>query len=381
MASLFTRGKTYYVQVSTNGKVTRRSLRTTSKQIAKAKLLELERDRMAGELRLPTQTPIPELVGAYMRHVLTFKTAANAGKDASVLRNVFGVCCPELEQTRRGESNARAMAGKRRDRPVRPLTASCAEAVTTAQVEEHLSGLMRERAWSPKTYNQHRTILQRMYTWAIESERIRIAGDRNPVARIRRARERAPEIRHLTLAQIDEQLAALAHDSVLLPMVAVLIYVGLRRAELLWLQREDIDLAAGFIRVRAKTVGGASWQPKTASNRLVPIQPALVAILRAHPPRPCPGEWRFPSLRGARWDPDNFSQALARAQRAAGLPWHCLDFRHTYGSLLAQRGLSLHQISKLMGNSPEVCRRHYAHLATEDLVEVAQFVANVAGRS
>ena len=31
------------------------------------------------------------------------------------------------------------------------------------------------------------------------------------------------------------------------------------------------------------------------------------------------------------------------------------------------------QISKLMGNSPEICRRHYAALIPEDMTEVVEF--------
>ena len=36
------------------------------------------------------------------------------------------------------------------------------------------------------------------------------------------------------------------------------------------------------------------------------------------------------------------------------------SFRHTFGSLLAQSGVSIDKISSWMGNTPEVCRRHYA---------------------
>ncbi len=35
--------------------------------------------------------------------------------------------------------------------------------------------------------------------------------------------------------------------------------------------------------------------------------------------------------------------------------------------------ISLHKISKLMGNSPEICRRHYAALVPEDMMEVVEF--------
>ena len=53
-------------------------------------------------------------------------------------------------------------------------------------------------------------------------------------------------------------------------MVATYIYAGLRREEALWLTRADVDLRAGrpgLIYVRAKTINGESWEPKTKQNR------------------------------------------------------------------------------------------------------------------
>ncbi|MCY2928072.1 MAG: tyrosine-type recombinase/integrase, partial [Planctomycetota bacterium] len=71
--------------------------------------------------------------------------------------------------------------------------------------------------------------------------------------------------------------------------------------------------------------------------------------------------------------PDNFSQELRQANTAAGLPWHCLDFRHTFGTHLAQKGVSLYKIAELMGNSPDICRRHYAALCPEKMHDVVEF--------
>lgn len=55
-------------------------------------------------------------------------------------------------------------------------------------------------------------------------------------------------------------------------------------------------------------------------------------------------------------------------------------FRHTFGSHLAQHGVSLYKISTLMGNSPEICRRHYASLCPEKIVAEVDFGTHTDGR-
>ena len=62
-----------------------------------------------------------------------------------------------------------------------------------------------------------------------------------------------------------------------------------------------------------------------------------------------------------------------RRSRVRIPPWSCLDFRHTFGSHLAQKGESLYKIAELMGNSPEICRRHYAALLPEKMHDTVEF--------
>jgi len=55
-----------------------------------------------------------------------------------------------------------------------------------------------------------------------------------------------------------------------------------------------------------------------------------------------------------------------------------LDYRHTFGSQLAMRRESLLKIATLMGNSPEICRRHYAALLTERRpVDAVEFLSQI----
>jgi len=64
---------------------------------------------------------------------------------------------------------------------------------------------------------------------------------------------------------------------------------------------------------------------------------------------------------------------LRAANQKAGPSWTCLDYRHTLGSQLAMKGESLYKIATLMGNSPEICRRHFAVLLPEALKTTVGF--------
>ena len=72
---------------------------------------------------------------------------------------------------------------------------------------------------------------------------------------------------------------------------------------------------------------------------------------------------------------------MKRIQDKKGLKWTCLDFRHTFGSQLAMKGESLYKISTLMGNSPEICRRHYAALLPEALADCVEFGGDIRMRA
>lgn len=114
-------------------------------------------------------------------------------------------------------------------------------------------------------------------------------------------------------------------------------------------------------------------KPKTGKNRAVPISSALRPYLDRYTPpataddAPTPGvggsqAWYFPSPEGSLWDPDNFSgRHLYKANHDANLPWSCLDLRHTFGSQLAQKGVSLYKIATLMGNSPDIDKLQTVH--------------------
>lgn len=70
---------------------------------------------------------------------------------------------------------------------------------------------------------------------------------------------------------------------------------------------------------------------------------------------------------------DNLSAHIHRTNLLHGLPWSCMEYRHTFGSHLAQKGVSLFKIAILMGNSPEICRKHYAALVPQEMHDEVEF--------
>jgi integrase len=106
---------------------------------------------------------------------------------------------------------------------------------------------------------------------------------------------------------------------------------------------------------------------------VVPISKALRSYVDQYVRPESEAVWFFPSPKESRWDGNNFAQALAKVNKANEFPWTCLDYRHTFGSQLAMKGESLYKISTLMGNSPEICRKHYAAILPELLADTVEF--------
>lgn len=323
MACLRKRGSVYYAQYYVGQTQRRVSLETSSLQIAKEKLRRLESSLAQGDaLALPTRTPVAEIVAAYVRQIRLTKRPKSAQTDIYYLREAFGPICEELRVTSRRVTGTRRAAPKRTPTGTRRehlIAVTYLEQVTTSQVTDFIAAKVRARSLAPKTANRYREILHRLFAWAINDGRVRMPGDRNPITRVGRIPERAPEISYLTLPQIQEQLEALTGDPQLRAMVATLIYAGVRREELLWLTKHDVELGpnAGCIRIRAKTIGGVAWQPKTRRNRAIPTSSDLRRELSAYVPPAVRARMVLPEPAGPALGSRQLLTVASRRQRAS----------------------------------------------------------------
>lgn len=234
--------------------------------------------------------------------------------------------------------------------------------IETADVSRFLSRKALRDGSAPATILRYREIC---HTFFNHAKRMKYIRD-NPVSDVPRPAIPQRDPRFLSLDQVEKLLEVVERDRIA-PLVATLVFAGLRREEVCWLTWNDLQLRfkPPVLKVRSKTVGDESWMPKTRRDRTIPISPKLMEHLRKVGKNGTP--WVFTSLQGCRWDPDNLSKRYRRILKKAGLPWNFLDLRHTFGSQLAMKGVSLIKIAQLMGNSPEIARRHYIQLIPEEL--------------
>jgi len=171
--------------------------------------------------------------------------------------------------------------------------------------------------------------------------------------------------------------------------VATACLAGPRFSEQVWLRAEDVHLDQGYIKIATITSGRRTLKgTKTGKERRIPIErTTLEPILKAYlASRKSDHPWLFPSLRTAKkrsksqpglWSSgraflDDLRKVLAAAKKnnnGAGEFWSYTqsEWRHCFGTALGHSGFNSYEISRLMGNSPDVAQQHYIGVRTQDL--------------
>jgi integrase len=144
-------------------------------------------------------------------------------------------------------------------------------------------------------------------------------------------------------------------------LVAGALQTGARYSELTGLTVGDFNTTTRTVYFRAGKTGRARHVPLTDEGV------ALFASLTAGKPV---SAHVFTREDGKPWGKNHqvrpLMQACAKAKIAPAVTFH--ELRHTYASTLAQRGVDLLAISKLLGHADtRITARHYAHLCDDSL--------------
>jgi site-specific recombinase XerD len=141
-------------------------------------------------------------------------------------------------------------------------------------------------------------------------------------------------------------------------------YSGMRLSEITHLTFEsDVNIKAKLIHVKNKD----SFTTKSKRERVIPISKSLKKILKSVKGK----EGLVFSNNGSRFKPDYVSKSFKKCVLASGLnnKIHFHSTRHAFASNLAQKGVSLTVIQKLLGHSKITTTQIYSHLRNEDLVK------------
>jgi len=169
-----------------------------------------------------------------------------------------------------------------------------------------------------------------------------------------------PVVRFLTPDEAKALLSACRPDLRMLIEGALL--TGCRFGELARLKVSEVDFDNGRVCV--------SGEAKSGRSRHVPLNEAgkrLFANILSDKPR---ADHVFLKADGSVWGKNHHVRPLQEANQVAGIepPVRFHELRHTYASQLAQHGVDLLTISKLLGHADtRVTARHYAHLSDQTL--------------
>jgi len=312
MASIFLRGKVYWILFYQDGKKISYSLKTGDKTYAKFKKNEIENRLTKGDAPFPSPNMLTaHLREEYLNHSKTNNNEHSLTSKRGNLKALFDVF------------------------PVGEL-----KSFTVPNVTRALDKLILEEKYSPITVNNIIKDLKAMLNYAVRMGYL----PANPISSIKKLKIEQTPPRFLEVSEIKAILKS-AKNEILCPAIATAIYTGFRRGELKRLKWRDIDFSRKKIMVS---------RAKSKRFREIRLHPRLERILR--PLRDNPDDLCF--------DWSNSRRIFRRILKRAGLTgigWH--TFRHTCLSWLIMSGEDLRTVQEWAGHADIKTTMIYSHLS------------------
>ncbi|MFA7482976.1 MAG: tyrosine-type recombinase/integrase [Vulcanimicrobiota bacterium] len=268
----------------------------------------------------------------------------------------------ELDRTNR-RARLEDSTMKRYDLSYRNLAAAFGAETPLSEITEvsiNLWMLTRQHDLSNSTINRDLTRLKAVFKMARRAKWIR----GNPLDDVDPLPEPDGRTRYLSPAEFDRLWAVSCPWLWRIVMFAVL--TGLRQGEHFGLKWSQIR--NGQIHLKGRS-SDRKEGTKGKRPRVIPIIPDVQEILDQV--RGDHEELVFVTLRKKRLNVSNFKRDFwtpaLEAARIEDLTWH--DLRHTFCSLIVQRGGDLEKVQLLAGHSDFRTTKGYTHMAPEHLVE------------
>ena len=322
---VFVRNGSYYISFNdAQGRRKQRKLQgvhtlTQARNLRTAELQKAERARVLGYAP-PGRESFGELVPRYLHHQKARLTAKAFDRTRGVM-----------------EGHLLHFFGEMRVADVKRI-----------DVQRYITA--RSAHVGPASVIKEINILKHLLNLAVEWEIIPI----NPAQNVKLPRVPAGRVRYLQPGELKAVLQECPEW--LRPIVALLVFTGMRRGEVLTLRWLDVDQAGGRILLP---------QSKNGDGRIVWLNDSASAVIDSlHMGEPA--DRLFPA--SLQVTPENVSLAFLRACRRAKIAdFRLHDLRHTAASWMRMRGADIHTVALLLGHKDLRMAARYQHLSPEYL--------------
>jgi integrase/recombinase XerD len=231
------------------------------------------------------------------------------------------------------------------------------EAITRADIDDYKIRRSEEssgptgRTVAPRTVNFEVSALRTFFYYLINERAVPME---NPCARFKPLKDERERARRKPSTYTQSELNKLfaAANTFEKTVYGTLLLTGLREQELCNLTWKDVDLKR---ELRVTGEGKEGFSPKDYEERMIPIPPDLVRLLKKLRRK---SALVFPTARGGRQT--HLLRRLKRLAKRAGVAHATLHkFRHTYATHLLEKGCDIVTVQHLMGHSDLDTTRQY----------------------
>ena len=164
-------------------------------------------------------------------------------------------------------------------------------------------------------------------------------------------------------------------DDYLKNIFTTAFYTGMRLGELLNMKWSWIDFEQNIIKVQCTD----TFTTKSKKERIIPISSTLRILLTTQFPKVIDldkNNFVFTRVSGIKLNEDFISKQFKKSVRAAGMDdkIHFHTLRHSFASMLVQRGVSLYVVKELLGHEDLSTTQIYSHLQKQNLMDAVNLL-------
>ncbi len=224
---------------------------------------------------------------------------------------------------------------------------------------EQFKNLLVQDGKAPTSVNIYWRMLKTVFSFAVKHEIIRVSPFKLSKC-LKLPFTKVDTLSLHDLLKINEKVNNPTHRD----LFTTAVLTGMRLSELLNMKWSDINFTAGVINV----VNGGGFLTKNGKERVVPMHQRVIEIISQ---RKRIGVYVFSKSSGYKYERSFVSKIFKRAAREAQLSEriHFHTTRHSCASLLANSGVNIFDIQKILGHSSvNLTANTYSHLLPSTLV-------------